>query len=45
MIFCDREPVWLYGAIAMSEEECPFDMVKLGSVSTTTGTQGMNHLS
>ncbi|CAJ1387101.1 unnamed protein product [Effrenium voratum] len=36
--FCSQEPFWQYGAVAASESECPYDLVKLGSISAVAGT-------
>ena len=35
---CNREPFWEFGAVADSEGECPFDLVKLSTVGTVTLT-------
>lgn len=38
MWFCNREPLWLYGAVVQTEEECPYDMVKMGFIAIVAAT-------
>jgi hypothetical protein len=38
MFFCTAEPLWEYAAIAESEEQCPFDVIKFGLILIIGGT-------
>eukprot|EP00930_Biecheleria_cincta_P083164 TRINITY_DN72788_c0_g1_i1.p1 TRINITY_DN72788_c0_g1~~TRINITY_DN72788_c0_g1_i1.p1 ORF type:complete len:2783 (+),score=391.35 TRINITY_DN72788_c0_g1_i1:96-8444(+) len=39
--FCNREPLWEYGAVAENVEACPYDLMKLGGFILVGATLGV----
>lgn len=40
--FCNKEPLWEFGAVAATEGDCPFDLVKVGSIGMVAVIVGLS---
>eukprot|EP00927_Polykrikos_kofoidii_P019048 TRINITY_DN18878_c0_g2_i1.p1 TRINITY_DN18878_c0_g2~~TRINITY_DN18878_c0_g2_i1.p1 ORF type:complete len:1971 (+),score=364.36 TRINITY_DN18878_c0_g2_i1:776-5914(+) len=38
MHFCNRQPLWRYGAVVDSPTDCPYDFMKVGAIGIVVGT-------